>query len=127
MPITALISSVELALLCLGGAVLFRRSGRPNCQSICCGICVAMMSLSFMFQAAFLVGLPNLSFPLEIVALGFAGWTLVKERRSLKDLWRAVTHFIRTHRVIASFLLVAWSYLALQAILLPPGNPDIMA
>ncbi len=85
------------------------------------------MFLSFVFQAAFLVGMPMLSFPLEMVALGFVGWTLVKERESLKGFWRAIRYFIRTHRVIAWLLLVAWSYLGLQAILLPPGNYDSMA
>src|ERR1043166_9506149 len=111
MPMTALISTGELALLCLGGAVLFRSSGRPICQSICCGICLAMMFLSFVFQIAFLVGMPKLAFPMEMIALGFAGWTLARERESLKDFWRAVIYFIRTHRVIASLLLMAWAYL----------------
>ena len=127
MPITALFSSIELAALCLGGVVLFHRSGRPICHSICCGLCVAMMFLSFVFQAAFLVGMPNLSFPLEMGALGFAGMILAKHRQLLKDMWQAVRCFISAQRPLALFLLVAWSYLALQAILLPPGNDDSMA
>jgi len=60
----------EVAILCLGAFVLFRRWGNSVSESCACALITPLMLLSALFQLTFLAGVPYLSAAIEILLTG---------------------------------------------------------
>jgi hypothetical protein len=117
---------LELLCLCAGGFLLLHRPGRPASESLALGITLALLGLSALYQAAFLLGRPGLAFPAE--ALGVAaslglGW---RRRESLGALARGFRATLIRHPLATPALAAALAYLAAQALLLPPHGGDAL-
>lgn len=121
-----ILSIVEIILFCLGGTLLIYRPRLRVSEALSSGIVVGLISLSCIFQASFLIGQPSMSFILEgLTVIGIL--FLIKQRtRYLSLFYQSIKSFCLENRLISLILFFAWLYLALQAILLPPGNWDSM-
>lgn len=114
----------ELGLLIGAGFALFRRRGYPFSEAIACAVVTAMVTLSFLLQACFLIGRPELSFVGETILVLLAAGILMRERRILGKAWSTVKSFFRGRPATAALLVPAWAYLFALAMLIPPSNPD---
>jgi len=116
----------EIGLLSLAGFVIFRRYGYTLAEAVEFAIIATLMTLSCVFQLAFLVGLPSLSIMAEGVLIVLAGTTIITQWPTAYQAWRIVREFVARHRVMSTLLVIVWAYLAAQAILIPPHNDDSM-
>jgi hypothetical protein len=117
----------EIGVICLAGFILFRRSGYPLAEAVTCAIITTLMTLSCLIQAVFLLGVPTLLIPAEVILVVAAMWVISRHRATLVEAGQIVRRFMAAHPVVATVLLVAWGYMALQALLLPPHNWDSMS
>ena len=116
----------ELSLLAVAAIIIFQRYGYPLAAAGVAGIVTLLLTLSFIFQATFLLGRPSLSFIVEIVLIGLAVRTIIVSRDQLREIGRKLRRFIFDHPTGSGLLLLAYSYLGLQVLLLPPDNWDGM-
>ena len=80
----------ELVILSLSGFILFRRCGNTVAESCAYGLIATLMSLSLVFQSAFLFHLPAASLVIEAIVTTLA-LAFIVHRRS--ELSAALTYF----------------------------------
>ncbi len=128
--ITSIFAISEILLFCLGGISFIYRPKMNVCEALSSGIVLVFIFISCIFQVAFLVGQPNLSFFLEAFALIILYCFFQKKQCLIKEFSRKIQKSFGTfwvkNRIISLVLLFSWAYLGLQAILLPPANWDSM-
>jgi hypothetical protein len=123
---TAIFSIFEIILLCLGGTLFIYRPGLIFSEALSSGIVLALITLSCIFQTAFLLSKPNLAFFLEGFTIIICFLILKKRGKYLNFFYQRFKDFCRQNKLICILLSIAWLYLGLQAILLPPANWDSM-
>ncbi|MFB2891511.1 hypothetical protein ACE1CI_01055 [Aerosakkonemataceae cyanobacterium BLCC-F50] len=123
---TAIISLLEILLFCLGATLLIHRPDVRISESISLGIILAFLALSFIFQLVFLIGQPNLAFFLEAMLLVWLFSKVRKKAKYLRIIGQRINSFWTQYKILTSLVCLAWVYLGLQAILLPPSNWDSM-
>ncbi|MGA9382060.1 MAG: glycosyltransferase family 39 protein [Phormidium sp.] len=122
-----IISSLEIILFCLGATLFVYRPEIRISEALSSGIILAFLALSFIFQAVFLIGQPNLAFFLEGLLLV---WLVLKVRKKAKYLgifYQRIKCFSTQHKFFTILISLVWIYLGLQAMILPPSNWDSMA
>ncbi len=119
--LVSLICAVEIGVICLALFALFQRSGWTFAEAAAYACVSTLMLLSFLFQVAFMAGVPSASFAVEGILVIVSAVTLYRLRRyvggSMKILWG----FAVENPLAAAALGSCWFYLAAQAIFLPPG------
>lgn len=115
-----------LGFVIFAGCIRFQKWGYRSAAALCLAIVSVMMAVSFCLQVAFLLQIPELSYFLETGLIIWATWELYRADADL--LQRMPTAVARLLRRVpqVSVVLVAWVYLGVQAILLPPSNWDGM-
>ncbi|MAG35255.1 MAG: hypothetical protein CL878_03260 [Dehalococcoidia bacterium] len=114
----------EVGLLAGAGVVLLLDRRFTVAGALAGGVLLALLTLSLLFQVAFLLQQPALALVVEIVLSALALSLIIRKRRQLGRVFAALAHLARGHRVAATVLIVVWGYLAAQALLLPPENFD---
>ena len=112
----------ELIILCLSGVILFRRCGNTIAESCAYGIIATLMGLSLVFQSAFLFHQPAASLVIEVIATTLALAFIVHRRSDLRPALIAVKSLWSRHPLMCSLTVIVWSYLALLALVIPPGT-----
>ena len=120
------ISILEILLLCLGASVLIYRTQLRISEALSSGIIITFITLSLIFQTAFLLGQPNLAFALEGVLIIISLFILKKRSKYLIYFYQRFKNFSSQYKLIVGLLSIPWTYLGLQAVLLPPANWDSM-
>jgi hypothetical protein len=124
--IFSFVSLFELALLVIGSMLLLYRWGYGIAHALSLSIVISLMALSLIFQAAFLVGVPELSYPLEGALVVGSVVMIFKERHRLIEICVSLFQFMRCYSVMSGVVVLCIAYLGLQAIVLPEGNYDSM-
>lgn len=114
----------ELAILIAVFFIICRRWDLGMAEAFSSAIILAYLFLSLVFQAAFLVHRPGLSFFFEVLFIGGGLVLLVSERKDLQEVGQDVARFLRAHPWLSGALITVWGYFLLQAIFLPEGNQD---
>ena len=112
----------ELIILSLSGFILFRRCGNTVAESCAYGLIATLMGLSFVFQSAFLFHLPAASLVIEAIVTTLALAFIVHRRSDLRPALTAVKSLWSRHPLMCSMIVIVWSYLALLALVIPPGT-----
>lgn len=110
----------EIGILCLAGFSLFRRWEYTFAESASYAVISALMCLSFIFQMAFITGLPMLSVKVEIVLCLLAAGCAVLLRKHLVMGWKIIRNFASDAPVISALLCIAWCVLAIEAAVMAP-------
>ncbi|MGK7945935.1 MAG: glycosyltransferase family 39 protein [Microcystaceae cyanobacterium] len=124
--IIAVISILEIFLLCCGGTILLHRFGLRFSEAVSSGIFIALLVLSLVFQITFLIGQPIIAFALEGLIITGILWLFQKRRKELGIFYRKIHGFWLNNKLITICLVILWGYLGLQSIIIPPGNWDSM-
>lgn len=112
--------AAELIILSLAGFIFFRRRGNTVAEACAYGLLSALMTLSFLLQLFFMVGLPAAALAVEIPLSFFAAGYVSKHRKVLVQGWRSIRDlYSRAPLAGAAFGLLA-VYLAFQAYIIPP-------
>ena len=106
--------TAELAVLYLGAFGFFRQRGNTLAEAGAYAILCALMGVSFVFQLAFLAGMPALGFLVEAVLLPLSVYSCWRLRRHVLALGPSLVHFIRTHGPVAAALALAWAGLLVK-------------
>lgn len=122
----SIIVLIEILILCLGGTLYSFRTGEKLSESIAKGFFFCLLILSFSFQLSFLFGEPKISYFIEIIFTGLSLYIIKTKLSQLKQGIRIIKDFFIKHKLTVSILLFVWTYLFLQAVLLPPANWDSM-
>lgn len=117
---------IEVLLLGAGGTLLFFRAGYRAAAALALGVVGALLSLSLLFQVAFLLGQPSLSLLGEAGLLVLCVRLLWRERKPARAWLARAVAFVRLNPRWSSFFGLSWGYLAALAFLLPPSNWDSM-
>lgn len=120
------ISLLELALLVIGSMLLLHRWGYGIAHVLSLAIIITLLVLSLTFQTAFLVGVPELSFPVEGLLVMGSVVMIITDRQRLIEICTSLSQFIRCHSVMCGIVVLCVVYLGLQAFVLPEGNYDSM-
>ncbi len=115
----------ETGILCAAGFALFRRWEYTLAESAAYAIITTLMLLSFLFQAAFLMGNPGLSPGIETLLSLLAVTTLVLLRDHIFMGWQVARNFISAFPIPGKILFVGWCVLMFQAVLLSPGESHL--
>lgn len=113
----------EAALLTTGAYVVFRGWGYTLAEAAGCGIVAGFMTLSFLFQVAFMLGHPAFFWIVEAVVVLFAGFLALRNRHVLIRTVRAVAGFARSHRAGLP-LAAALAFLGGMPLILPAELGD---
>lgn len=115
---------LELALLVTAGFVLLRAARYTLAEAAVLAIIGTLMTLSFVFQVAFLLRVPELAYPIE-AALAIAALVIIIRRRSLlAETWHRVVQFVRQRPFIPLVLGMVWLYQGALAIIIPSYTYD---
>jgi len=120
--IAATIVTVEIGLLLLAGFALFRSWGHTFAEATAYALITTLMLLSCLLQVAFLIGNPSISIGAEVAFTILAGIIAYRLRRYLSQAWLVIRNFVSGHPVAGTVLLLCYSYLAMQAFLIPPDH-----
>ncbi|MGA8281663.1 MAG: hypothetical protein WB853_12280, partial [Desulfobacterales bacterium] len=112
----------ELIILSLSGFILFRRCGNTVAESCAYGLIATLMSLSLVFQSAFLFHLPAASLVIEAIVTTLALAFIVHRRSDLRPALTAVKSLWSRHPLMCPVIVIAWGYLVLLALVIPPGT-----
>jgi Dolichyl-phosphate-mannose-protein mannosyltransferase len=115
---------IEVFLLSLGGILFFHKPSYRLSETFSSGIFLALLILSFIFQTTFLARVPQISPVIEISILIYILITLIRNKNTIFFFCQRIKIFIFDNKTISFFLAIAWSYLALQSIFIPPSNSD---
>ena len=116
----------EIFILSLGGFLFSFRKGEKLSESIVKGLFLCLLILSFSFQLSFLLGEPKISFLIEIIITGLYIYIIKIRLSQFKKALRIIKDFFLKYKFTLTSLFIAWTYLFLQAVLLPPANWDSM-
>ncbi|MDJ0901077.1 MAG: glycosyltransferase family 39 protein [Xenococcus sp. MO_188.B8] len=122
----SIIILIEILIFCLGGIFLTFHIEEKLSESISQGIFISILIFSFIFQLSFILGYPNFSFILEGITLFFCLFIIKKNLSKSRQILTIIYKFIQQYKIISVIITTVWTYLALQAILLPPANLDSM-
>lgn len=122
----SIIVLIEILILCTGGTLYSFRTGEKLSESIAKGLFSSLLILSFSFQLSFLLGQPKISFFIEIIITGFSLYIIKIKISQFKKALIIIKYFFLKYKFTVAFLLIVWTYLFLQAVLLPPSNWDSM-
>ncbi len=122
----SIIILIEILIFCLGGIFLTFHIEEKLSESISKGIFISILIFSFIFQLSFILGHPNFSFILEGITLFFCLFIIRKNLSKLRQISTIIHKFIQQYKIISLIVTTVWTYLALQAILIPPANWDSM-
>jgi hypothetical protein len=111
--------TTELAVLYLGGFAFFRQKGNTLAEAAGCAILTALMGLSFVFQLAFLSGMPALYFLVEVVLLPLSLFFCVRLRGHIFALGPMILNFIRSHAFGTTALVLAWAAVLVKVFVYP--------
>ena len=89
-------------------------------------IVVTLMVLSLIFQFSFLLGIPWLSFIIEVILAAGAFLMISREHHRLTHIFKSLLLFMRYNMVASGVAVLCIVYLGFQALLLPEGNFDCM-
>jgi Dolichyl-phosphate-mannose-protein mannosyltransferase len=120
----AALTLLEIFLLCLGGILLFHKPSYRLSETFSSGIFLALLILSFIFQITFFAGMPQVSPVIEISIVIYVLIALIINKNTLLFFYKRIKNFIFENRFISLSIAIAWSYLALQSIFIPPSNSD---
>jgi hypothetical protein len=120
----ATLTLLEIFLLCLGGILFFHKPSYRLSETFSSGIFLALLSLSLIFQTTFLARIPQASPVIEISMLVYVFITLIRNKNTILSFYEKIKSFIFDNKVTSFLLAVAWGYLALQSIFIPPSNSD---
>ena len=123
MPIIILI---EILILCVAGTLYSFRVGEKLSESIAKGFFFCLLILSFSFQLSFLLGEPKISFLIEIIFTCVSIYIIKIKISQFKKALIIIKYFFLKYKFTVGILLIVWTYLFLQAVLLPPSNWDSM-
>ena len=112
----------ELIILSLSGFILFRRCGNTIAESCDYSLIATLMGLSLVFQSAFLFHQPAVSLVIEAIATTLALAFIVHRRPDLRPALTAVKSLWSRHPLMCTAIVIVWSYLALLALVIPPGT-----
>lgn len=124
--LTATISIIEILWFCLGGILFVYRPNIRISEAISSGIIIAFVVLSCIFQSAFLIGQPSVAFFLEGLAIVWIFFKFKKQSAYLNIFGQRIKAIWTQHKFLIILIGLAWIYLGLQAILIPPSNWDSM-
>ncbi len=117
---------VEIGIFCVAGMALFSHLQYRFSECVVYSIVTTLILLSCLIQCAFLIGYPPSLIVMECVWGAGSIVCIVRYRSSLIQQWKAIKHFVSAHLGVSLVLLICWSYLAIQAFLLPPFTWDSM-
>ncbi len=117
----AMMSIAELLLFILGGFCFFRSRGNTLAEAGGYAVICSFMLLSFIYQSAFLSNLPVIAPVLEFCSAAAALFMLYRKRNLCSEARGRMSVFIKERPISSALLVIAWSYLAVQAYLLPPN------
>ncbi|MGB7918538.1 MAG: hypothetical protein WCF40_00630, partial [Desulfobacterales bacterium] len=112
----------ELIILSLSGFILFRRCGNTVAESCAYGLIATLMSLSLVFQSAFLFHLPAASLVIETIVTTLALAFIVHRRSDLLPALTAIKSLWSRHPLMCPVIVIAWGYLVLLALVIPPDT-----
>lgn len=123
----SLISFLELFLFCWGGFLILHHRGRRLSESLSLGIGLALITVSFIFQASFLAQFPSLSIVFEIlIAIVIIG--LIKKRGSItKEFLRSSHLFFKRNIGLASLSFIPIFYTGIKSFFAPQESLDVLA
>ncbi len=124
--VTSFAALLELLCLCAGGFLLLQRPGERASEALALGISLALLGLSALYQAAFLVGHPGWALPAEALGVAASLGLARRRREGLRALARGFRGLLLRHPLATPALAAASAYLALQALLLPPHGGDAL-
>jgi len=113
---------VELLVLTLAGLVVFTRWRYTLAEAISFAIMTALMALSLFLQTAFLLGFPRLAYGAEALIVSAAVIIITKGRSDLVRVFKSLAGFVRSYPYLMVFAGIAWGYLLIQALLIPPAS-----
>ncbi|NQZ96961.1 MAG: glycosyltransferase family 39 protein [Myxococcales bacterium] len=116
----------EIAVLTAGAFLAIHGEDDRVAESLCLAGLAAFAGLSCAFQLAFLAGEPRLAFAAEVVAVGVAGHRCATDRSRLRAALAAALGPLRSARASFAVLFAVWTYLFLQASLIPPHTSDAL-
>ncbi len=123
-----LASAGEMGLFFTAALVLFRRLGLTLAESGAYSVTCLFMAFSFLFQAAFLTGLPSICPVIEAVLSAGALGAVVRHREILFGIFKSIRENIRNQPVAAAVLGGACAYLIVRAFFVKADLwPDAMA
>ncbi|MCC5898622.1 MAG: glycosyltransferase family 39 protein [Phormidium sp. BM_Day4_Bin.17] len=121
------VSFLELLLFCWGGFLILHYPGRRLSESLSLGIGLALIAVSFIFQAAFLIKLPEISIAIEILmAVGIIIATL-KQTDVLKQLLRSFSLFFARNTAVVSLSFIPIAYAGIKSFFAPQESLDVLA
>ena len=118
IPITA--SFCEIGILSLAGFVLFRQWDYTFAEAAAYAIITMLMALSFIFQTAFIIGIPALSLKAEVILCLMAVIILISLRGHLIMGGNILKNFATAYPGACMALFTACCYLLIRGILLSP-------
>ncbi|MDM8525148.1 hypothetical protein QUF80_17395 [Desulfococcaceae bacterium HSG8] len=122
-PIIAIPAAVvEISVLCLGAFAVFRRWEYTFAESASYAIITTLMALSFMFQAAFIVGVPGLSIKAEVVLCLLSAIAVACLSPHIGMSGRIIRNFVSEYPGAIAAMLIAWGILAARAMFFPPAE-----
>ncbi|MCH2170400.1 glycosyltransferase family 39 protein [Myxococcota bacterium] len=123
----ALLALGEILLLSAGALVWVQRAGGSRLDALALCVPLSLGALSCLYQAAFLVQLPQLSFPVEVLLAAFALRAVVRDRVIFGELGRATKATLLRHPLVWGAIVLVGACLALQAICLEPIGRDALS
>ncbi len=91
--------------------LFFFRGGNSFSEAASYAIMCTLMTFSFLFQTAFLIGRPQASLFGEIVVCGAAAWAIAKSRSHFGRIFEVVKFVFKRHPVAIVAISVAFGYL----------------
>ncbi len=114
----------EIALWISAFFLFFFQGGNSFSEAASYAILCTLMTFSFLFQTAFLLGYPGASLFLEVLLCGVAVWTIARSRSHFKRIVDVVKFVFARHPVATISISVAFGYLGFLVCVVPPAPCD---
>ena len=101
-----------------------RKSGYRISEAIAIAILLLLVYLSLIFQIAFILGNPKISYLFEIPITLYSVRIFFIHRMRWKTIYSTSKNIFNESRLISCILMIGIGYLFLQSILLKPNNID---
>jgi hypothetical protein len=119
---TAVLAAAEMALIAAAGFALLRRRGNTVAEAGAYALVSTLMVLSFLFQLAFVAGVPAASVPVEILVVVAAAGVVRRELNFLRTQALLVRQFFRQQTLVAMLIGAAIVGIFFQAVAFPPES-----
>lgn len=121
-----IVVTLEIFWFCLGGSLFVYNSSRRVSEALSLGIILAFILFSTIFQIAFLLEIPRISFVIEVFLSLLILKLIFKKKNEIKIIISTIKSFFSQYKIICSIIFICWIYLFFLAIIIPPSNWDSM-